>query len=269
MLPGVDAVPQVVPDAHGAVPVPFFPGKAAVPVSHLYITFPQNGLFIAVGIGFSFALGMIVAPGCVLNPTFSVAVAIFDRHERVKAPFAILGQMVGAVMACWTMYAMGHDLLLAYVPGADSYALGNFPKTVGSAGLFGVLLPPDSLSFGTTFLNTVVFVMVMIFAIVPALSGKGLHAAAKPMLVAAVVVPVVMAQGPFGVQSNPAMYIGGLIFASMAGWPSELWTASHNYVVCVVFAPMVGAVMGGFLLTVWMWWIHSPHSPVALDEEGH
>jgi len=212
---------------------------------------------------------LIVAPGCVLNPTFSVAVAIFQKGERMKVPFAILGQMVGAVMACWTMYAMGWELLRAYAPAADAYALVDVPKTVETAGLFGVLLPPENLTFATAFLNTVVFVTVMVFAIVPALAGKGLHAAAKPILVAAIIVPVVMAQSPFGVQNNPAMYIGGLIFASMAGWPSELWTAGDNYVVCVALAPALGAILGGFLLKAWFWWIHSQYSPIADDDAGH
>lgn len=277
MPPGIAAVPPVVPDFNGGIPgaalVPPgmpapFPGNFAAPVNHLYISFPQSQLFIGIGIGFSFAMGMLVAPGAVLNPTFSVAVAIFDKAERKKAPFAILGQMVGAVAACWVAYAMGWELLRAFTPTANAYALGPVPKTVETAGLFGVLLPPDNLTFATAFLNTVVFVVVMIFAIVPALAGKGLHAAAKPMIVAAVIVPVVMAQGPFGVQNNPAMYVGGLIFASMAGWPSEeLWSAGDNYVVCVVLAPVVGAVLGGILLKAWVWWIYSPYSPIAQSND--
>merc|ERR1719460_1038027 len=76
--PGNDVVPQIVPDAHGSIPIgSVFPGKGALPTYHVYISFPTDQLFVAVGIGLSFAMGLFIAPGCALNPTFTIAVAVF------------------------------------------------------------------------------------------------------------------------------------------------------------------------------------------------
>eukprot|EP00756_Hemistasia_phaeocysticola_P007622 Hpha_TRINITY_DN14338_c0_g1::TRINITY_DN14338_c0_g1_i1::g.86465::m.86465 len=269
MPPGAAAVPQVIPDATGEIPIPVYPGHASPAANHLYIVFPQQTLFLAIGIGFSFMVGLIVAPGCSLNPTFAVAIAMFQKSERATAVFAVLGQVGGAVVACWLNYAMGWELMRMSAPGVGGYDLGNFEKSVQNAQLYGVILPPDTLPFATCFMNTIVFVMLMVFAIVPALAGKGLHRAAKPFLVAALIVPFVMAQSPFGVQNNPGMYIGGLIFTSMAGWPSSMWTAADNYVVCVATAPFLGGILGGVVLKAWAWVIYNPDSPIGGEDEDH
>lgn len=69
----------------------------------------------------------------------------------------------------------------------------------------------------------------------------------RAWIIGLVITPFVMATGAIGVQSNAAMYLSALVFCSLAGWPSSLWGAAHGYIVTVMFAPLLGAVLGGQL----------------------
>lgn len=249
---GAATVPPLVPDARGSNGT----GTSISPP-------PTDQVLIAIGASLSIAMGLIVAPGATLSPSFTFTVACFMKSERPKLVFALLGQMLGGFVACWVMYALEGQILSDH--GVHGTSL--VPKTVESAALYGVSIPKENISLASRFFSTMIFMMLMVFTIVPAVAGEGMKPTIKALLVAAIIAPFVVAQGSFGVQTNAAMYISGLIFTTMAGWPLDLWRASNYYVVCVAVAPIIGGLLGGLVLLSWTWLLNDPASPCVWKEK--
>mmetsp|Transcript_129372 Transcript_129372/g.374648 ORF Transcript_129372/g.374648 Transcript_129372/m.374648 type:complete len:375 (+) Transcript_129372:46-1170(+) len=273
MPPGVVAVNPVIPDPQGTIPLPTYPGhKGAISTNHLYVVFPTDTLLVAMGIGFAYAMGLTVCPGCALNPTFTVASAIFERGPWYKAASAIVGQMVGGIAACFTMYVAGRGVFQTHGPdgNGESYVLGEFPKSATTASLFGLSLPRESLPFGATFFSSVLFTALMVMVVTPALNSPAgpISLNMQAWVVGLVITPFVLATGPLGVQSNAAMYMSALIFCTLARWPSSLWGAAHGYIVTVLFAPVLGAMLGGFAIAGWGWLLLDPQSPLTWTDES-
>eukprot|EP01062_Namystynia_karyoxenos_P063416 TRINITY_DN56222_c0_g1_i1.p1 TRINITY_DN56222_c0_g1~~TRINITY_DN56222_c0_g1_i1.p1 ORF type:complete len:541 (+),score=143.36 TRINITY_DN56222_c0_g1_i1:94-1623(+) len=247
--------------------------------SHNYVVFPTDQLMVIIGLALGYAMGLLFSPGTQLNPTFTVAVCVFDLFAKPPtgkwktAPAAVLGQMCGGTLAAAVVYGMGNLVLRTRTPGSDGYDLVDAPKLIQTAKIYGVMLPDDLMPTDLAFFNSTLWTVLFVLCIVPifaqeAISGDRLHPIAKPFLVALVIVPLALAQTPFGVQNNAAIYISGLCFCSMAGWNThDLWAAHNNYIWVVSVAPILGGVIGSVLLGVWLWLLYDPASPVVWRQE--
>jgi len=260
-------VPPLVPDSAGPMDAPDIPGgKGAVPVGHLYVVFPSDGVFVAMGIAMGYGVALMTCPGNTLNPTFTVAVSVLEKAPWFKIPSAIIGQMLGGVLACATMYCLGSDIFAEGVPHGDGYQWAAMPKTVETAGMFGVPQPNEVFSQTIVVCSTVFFTAFLVLVTLPAFAGTmgDMHPLARPWIIALVIAPYVLATSSLGVQNNAALFVSGLIFCTLAGWPSSLW---NGYALIVIIGPLVGALIGVALVVLWASLMIDPKSPLAPPEE--
>jgi glycerol uptake facilitator-like aquaporin len=243
------------------------------------IAFPDAGLLVAVGIALSYAIALSVATHRQLNPTFTVAMALFGALKWKHAIPCIVAQMLGGLFACSVVWSCASTTHLCF-PDAVTGAMvcGHIPKTLETAGLYGVSYPPtdpftwrpggessignEEFEIGWLFWNNTVYTALMVIAIIPLFAGtKKIPEVATPFVIAAVIIPFVMGTTAFGVQNNAALFIGGLIFCSIAGWPSTLWSHASCYWVVAATSPFLGAAVGvGFLK--FFGWLVSEEGPL-------
>lgn len=276
VLPGHPALaPQALLGNMSALGGPVVPGGNTVSAVGVK-AYPLDTLLVAVGVGLAFAVGLRIAPGCQLNPTFTVAMATFGKRKWVHVLPCILAQLLGGLAACvllWTcrlsLTKCNPDIYTGAVVCRD------LPHIYGSMSLYGVTWPPEDpftwrpghsatgaemsvvgrqeLSIVGLWWNNIVFASMMVICIVPIFSGKVPDIAA-PLLVGVVVMPFVAGQAVFGVNTNAALFMPGLVFCSFVGdWPRDMWSHANHYWVVVLVAPLIGAILGAHFLKALSW----------------
>jgi len=244
-------------------------GNVVQPVSQ--VGFPAPGLFIAVGIGLAYAVALSVCSHRQLNPTFTVAMALFGALKWQYVIPCIVAQMCGGVFACFIMWTCASTLSQCMVDTVTGAVVcGHLPKTLLTAPLYGVSFPPTDpftwrpdgqaslgnaeFDIGWLFWNNIVFTTFMIIAIIPVFAGKkSMPQYVQPLVIGLVIIPFTMGTSAFGVQNNAALFLGGLIFCTLSGWPSELWSHANNYWTVVATSPFLGAVLGVLFLKLFGW----------------
>ena len=179
----------------------------------------ETGALGHIGIAFTFGLVimvMIAATGHISGAHFNPAVTIsfeLTRHFPWRdVPFYVVGQILGAILGAVTIRFV-----------------------IGDVASIGTTLPSGSIaqSFGLEVLLTA----VLMFVIVSVATDTRAVGETAAIAIGATVGSDALWGGPIsGASMNPARSIGPVL---VAGIGTEQWI--------YIFAPIVGAIIGGFL----------------------
>ncbi|KAG9403971.1 hypothetical protein AC1031_005510 [Aphanomyces cochlioides] len=197
---------------------------------------------INLGVGLAFMMGIHACggvSGAHLNPAVTIALAIFGRFPWKRVPLYIGAQLVGAFLAAATVYVMYEPALNDFDPN----------RTIKSAGLYATY-PIDlyAKSLASAFLVEMFGTALLVFGVfsVDDPTNMPTNQFLKPLTIAFLLVMIGMSFGmPTGYALNPARDLGPRLFTAIAGWGINVFTASNYYFLVPIFAPIVGAILGG------------------------
>ena len=207
---------------------------------------------ISIVWGLAVAMGVYVCGGVCgahLNPSVTIALALFGDFDKRKVVPYILVQMVAGFCAAALAYAMYYNLF------ADAVAAtaGDPAKMTALAGIFCTFPHPKITFFQAFFVELVItaVLMCLIYALV-----DGRNTAPKGnlggLLIGLLVALIGASFGPLtGFAMNAARDFGPRLFATLAGWGSDAMTGyavnSHlslPYFLVPLIAPIIGACIG-------------------------
>lgn len=202
------------------------------------------GLAVAIAVYASAGLS-----GAHLNPAVTIALWKFACFDGRKVLPYIISQVLGAFSAAALVYFLYRDLFIA-TETAQNIVRG---ENVGLASVFSTY-PNNHIGFVQAFVIEIVITAILMCLIMALTDdGNGIpRGAMAPLLIGLVVAVIGGAMGPLtGFAMNPARDFGPKIFTFLAGWGEIAFTGglSIPYFLVPIFAPIVGALLGGFLYT--------------------
>ena len=187
--------------------------------------------------------------GAHLNPSVTIALALFGDFDKRKVVPYILVQMVAGFCAAALAYAMYYNLF------ADAVAAtaGDPAKLTALAGVFCTFPHPKITFFQAFFVELVItaVLMCLIYALV-----DGRNTAPKGnlggLLIGLLVALIGASFGPLtGFAMNAARDFGPRLFAALAGWGTDVMTGyplndnlSLSYFLVPLIAPIIADLMG-------------------------
>jgi glycerol uptake facilitator-like aquaporin len=243
---------------------------------------------LAILIGLSYSLGLLVAPESKLNPVFTVAMAMFGLSTwRIVLP-SVMGQLLGVMFSNFFVYFMAKDLNFwntqdlqtasifgVTYPSPVATGLKPFPIALDPSQpqpnliihgqVYKPAFPIDSnttmyyvmtqVSNSAAFFSTAVFAAILVLVIIPLFTAQKLNHAANSFAFGLIVACLVASTSALGVASNPALWFGGAISCLCIGYAPTgeygIFTSFDNYWWVGLVAPFVGAIMGGFFLELY------------------
>ncbi|MBE1237203.1 MIP family channel protein [Phaeovibrio sulfidiphilus] len=232
----------------GVVAVVFLTGRSV----------SQWEISIAWGLAVAMAVYLCAGvSGAHINPSVTVALAVFGKFPWRKVLPFIIAQTLGAFVAAavvWFLYQNLFEIALGNVAG-DPVA------TLNMARIF-CTFPDPNITMTQAFM-TEVFITAMLMALILALvdDGNGLpRGPLAPLLIGLVIALIGITFGPLtGFAMNAARDMGPRLFALLAGWGPDVMTGyplSENitipYFLVPLIAPIVGACVGAGLYRVFV-----------------
>jgi glycerol uptake facilitator-like aquaporin len=252
------------------------------------LSFPTPTVYLAILIGLSYSLGLLVAPESKLNPVFTVAMAMFGLSTwRIVLP-SVMGQLLGVMFSNFFVYFMAKDLNFwntqdlqtasifgVTYPSPVATGLKPFPIALDPSQpqpnliihgqVYKPAFPIDSnttmyyvmtqVSNSAAFFSTAVFAAILVLVIIPLFTAQKLNHAANSFAFGLIVACLVASTSALGVASNPALWFGGAISCLCIGYAPTgeygIFTSFDNYWWVGLVAPFVGAIMGGFFLELY------------------
>lgn len=172
--------------------------------------------------------------GAHLNPSVSLALAVFGKFPKRKIAPYIIAQALGAFAAAAIVYFLYQNLFPA--------------KTMATAGVF-TTFPHAGISLTQAFCAEF-FITAVLVAVIFGLSddGNGLpRGALTPLLVGMTVAVIGGSFGPLtGFSMNAARDFGPRLFTQFAGWGPEAMTGGFAlpYALIPLIAPAAGGLCG-------------------------
>ena len=219
-------------------------------------------------IAFSWAvavlLGILIAAGTTgahLNPSVTIANALFRRFPWRRVPIYIAAQMLGGFVGCLIVFA-NYRAGIAQVEG--SYDV----LSLKTAGYFATL-PATYISKTSQVFSEVLDTAILIGVLFAVGDPKNLQdgAEAGPFYIFWTIFALGAALGTnTGYALNMARDTAPRIALSVVGYPSEIWTAYGYYSTVPIYAPIVGAIIGGLVYDTF---IYEEDSPVNRPYFGY
>ena len=192
--------------------------------------------------------------GAHLNPSVTIALAIFGCFDKRKIIPFIIAQMLAGFCAAALVYLLFNNLFTDALAAAGSPA-----QTTALAGVF-CTFPNPNISMVQAFLTEMVITAVLM-ALIMALTddGNGVpRGAMAPLLIGLLVALLGASFGPLtGFAMNAARDFGPRFFAFVAGWGTDVMTGyplskkiTIPYFLIPLTAPIVGACLGAFAYKV-------------------
>lgn len=209
---------------------------------------------LAWGIGVTLAIYLTRHLSCAhLNPAVSVAMVIGGRMAARKLPSYIAAQIVGALAAGLTVFALFSPSIAAY-ESVHGIVRGS-SASVQTAMIFGEFYPnPEStalvtlpLAIAAEAIGTFLLVM-MIFALTEGCNvGRPDHALA-PVFIGLTVTSLICSIAPLTQAGlNPARDIGPRLVAFLAGWgAAALPDRFGGFFLVYALGPLVGGALASF-----------------------
>lgn len=200
----------------------------------------QWEISIIWGIAVSLAVYLTAGvSGAHLNPSVTVAFAVFGNFPKRKILPYILAQMLGAFVAAGVVYAL-YSNLFAF-------------KNLDTAGVF-TTFPHPGISLFQAFM-TELFITALLVGVIFGLidDGNGIpRGVLAPFLIGLLVAAIGGAFGPLtGFSMNAARDFGPRLFASLMGWGTEAMTGGKTvpYALVPLTAPVIGGLLGALFYT--------------------
>lgn len=208
------------------------------------------GMAVAMGVYLSAGVS-----GAHLNPSVTIALAIFGCFPKRKIIPFIVAQMVATFLAAALVYLLYQNLFDSALIAAGNDAA----RKVALAGVF-CTFPNPGITLMQAILCEIVITAVLM-ALIMALTddGNGVpNGALAPLLIGLLVALLGASFGPLtGFAMNAARDFGPRLFAYLVGWGPDVMTGypinpglGAPYFLVPLLAPIVGACLGAFLYKV-------------------
>ena len=210
---------------------------------------------IAIVWGLAVSMGVYLSAGVSgahLNPSVTIALALFACFPKRKIVPFILAQTLGAFCAAALVFVLFQNLFDA----ALAAAAGDPASRVALAGVFCTFPNPQISLLQAVLTETVIAALLMALIMALTDDGNGVpKGAMAPLLIGLLVALIGASFGPLtGFAMNAARDFGPRLFAFLAGWGSDVMTGyplSGNitvpYFLVPLLAPVAGACLGAFL----------------------
>ncbi len=251
---------QCLSEMTGTFILVFF-GIGAVHVAVL--TGAQQGLWqVAVvwGIAISLAIYATAAvSGAHINPALTLAFAAFREFPWRRAPWYMLFQFLGAVLAASVLYALFSSVLDQF-ESAHSIVRGT-PGSEWSAMVYAEYFPNPAVARSLHWTDASVrhaqamlaeglgtaFLAFFVLAVTDARNRSGPGSRLAPLFIGLTVSILISVMGPLTQAGfNPARDFGPRLFAYLAGWGSVAIPGPRGgFLTVYILSPILGALLGG------------------------
>ncbi|KAG9403964.1 hypothetical protein AC1031_005503 [Aphanomyces cochlioides] len=189
----------------------------------------------ALGAGIAVMLGINTAggiSGAHLNPSITIALAVYGRFPWKKVLYYAAAQFVGAFLGSLVSYIIFYPAITAFDLSVNK-----------TAGIFATY-PTKGEFQGSAFVCEMIATAMLVFTIVSLDDRANMpaHPAMKPLGIGLIVTALVLS---FGMHANWTRDLGQHLFSALAGWGSEVFSIGNYYFWIPICAPVVGAIVGG------------------------
>lgn len=199
------------------------------------------GLAITMAV---FIVGLV--SGAHLNPSVTIALAVWKGFDKAKVVPYIISQIIGAFLAAALTYGLYGGAITAYENTKNIVRASN--AGWATAGIF-TTFPRTGLTMFNAFmveLCITAFLVLLIFAVSDGRNQSCPKAGFPAIAIGLTVAFIGVSFGPLtGFSMNFARDFGPRLFCMIAGWgPSVLGPNGYGLIV-PLFAPIIGGVIGG------------------------
>ena len=213
-------------------------------------SFGQWEISIVWGLGVALAIYITGGvSGAHINPSVTIALAVFKGFEKHKVVPYIVAQLLGAFSAAALVYFLYSNLFIDF-EASQSIVRGS-AESLATAGIFSTY-PNALLSNTQAFAVELVITAVLMMGILAI--GDENNGAPKGALAAiaiGILIAVIGASfGPLtGFAMNPARDFGPKLFAFFAGWGDVALTGARDnpYFWVPILGPICGALSGAWI----------------------
>ncbi|XP_027740977.1 aquaporin-7-like isoform X2 [Empidonax traillii] len=201
-------------------------------------------LSINMAFGIGVTLGIHAAGGISgghLNAAITITECILGNLNWKRLTAYLIGQFLGSFLAAATVFGLYYDALY-------DYTKGNFTVTgpTATALIFSTYPAPNVSLLGAFFTEFMATVMLVLG--VHVIHDDKNNAALKgtqPLICGILVLGIGLGMGMnTGYAINPSRDLPPRIFAAIAGWGTEVFTAGHHWWWVPVTAPILGSLTG-------------------------
>jgi MIP family channel proteins len=219
-------------------------------VAQVVLSGEANGAYLSINLAWGLAVtfGCYVAggvSGAHLNPAVTMALAVHRGFPWGKVGPYVLGQFAGAFAASLLVYLTYYEAINAFDGGVRQVT-----GELATAGIWATYPQAFLSTFPGGFIDQVVgtaLLMCVIFAIVDKRNASP-PAGLVPVIVGLLVVVIGMTFGyNAGYAINPARDLAPRLFTALFGWGSEVFRAGNAWWWVPVVAPVIGAILGGWV----------------------
>lgn len=204
---------------------------------------------LCLGWGMALTMGLYVSmaiSGGHLNPAVTLANACFGTMPWSKVPGFIVAQILGAMTGSACMYGLFRDHFIAWeklLPAGTTMV-----QSIG-----GIFCTYPSVSTGSAVWSEFINTAVLIMCIMGIVNEKMFPAVNfKPVAVGMIVLTIGLCTGyNTGYAINPARDLGPRIISALL-YGSEPFTLNDHYFLIPLLVPIVGAIAGMFLFSVFV-----------------
>ena len=212
------------------------------------------GWFLGVTLGVYASAGV---SGAHLNPAVTVALALFREFPWSKVIPYIIAQVAGAFLGAALVFGVYFETFQKVDPARDQ---------LSTTGVFCTYPQPHVSGVPGGLVDQVVGT-ALLMAMVLAFGDKrnvGAEPRVAPLLVGLTVLAIGVSFGSnAGYAINPARDFGPRLFAYVAGWGSQVFTARDYYFWVPIVGPIVGGAIGSFAYDFFI----SRHHPMIGEGE--
>ncbi len=226
-----------------------------------------QGLFQVAAV---WGLGLTVAiyttgavSGAHLNPSITIALALFKKTPWKDVPAYIAAQFLGAFAAAAMVFLLFAPALTKYE--AENGITRGAPGSEATAMIFGEFYPPPgglpveesqrvrvpwAQAFAAELLGTALLAMV-VFGYTEKRNAAA-PGALTPIAIGAALTVLICLFAPLSMAGfNPARDLAPRIFATLAGWGAVPFSFNGSgWLTVYVIAPILGAPLGGLVVRI-------------------
>ncbi|CAO3682447.1 unnamed protein product [Rhizopus stolonifer] len=211
----------------------------------------KSWLTSSLGSGLSVLIAICIAghvSGGHLNPAITIAFTVFSGFPIRKAPSYIAAQFLGAFTGAALLYTIVEPAITQFDHGKRQI-LGE----LGTASIFGTY-PPLYVGTGSAVVSEIMGTALLLMVVMVTGHPNNLpFRTAQGAMIALGITTISLCIGyTSGFSLNPARDFGPRLFTAVAGWGLDVFRVHHYYALVPMFSPILGALLGGFIYTVFI-----------------
>ena len=232
-------------------------------VAQVVLSRQTAGEYLSINLAWGLAVTMGVyvsggVSGAHLNPAVTIALAVLRGFSWSKVAPYIIAQVAGAFVGALIVYVGYMEAFTNFDNGIRQVA-----GPQGTAGIFATYPQAYLSTFPGGFLDQVIGTALLVGVIFAISDSRNTPppAGLAPFIVGLLVIAIGSTWGyNAGYAINPARDFGPRLFTFVAGWGGDVFRAGNSWWWVPIVAPVIGAVLGGFIYDALIARHHPPAS---------